>query len=267
MSVLHLLMLALVQGLTEFLPVSSSGHLILFPAASGLQDQGQFIDVAVHLGTLGAVIIHLRSDVQRAFRGIGHLVSGRRASAEARLVLALAAATVPVVVAGLFLAATGLSDRMRSIEVVAWTTIVFAGVLYWCDRTGRQAKSADSWSPRDAWILGLWQVLALVPGTSRSGITMSGARRLGYGREDSARIAFLMSIPVIMASAVLLGSGTVGTVDAAAMRNGAIAAGLAFLAALTALAVLTRLLRRISFTPFVLYRIGLGTILLWIVYG
>ncbi len=267
MALFQMVVLAVIQGLTEFLPVSSSGHLALLPQLTNFPDQGQFIDVAVHIGTLGAVSLYFRSDVLRAGRGVAHIASGRRGTEEARLALALAAATVPVVVAGFLLWATGISEHLRSIRVIAWTTVVFALLLYWFDRSGSSARSAADWNLRHAWILGMWQVLALVPGTSRSGITITGARSLGYARTDSARIAMLMSIPAIAASGTLLGADAVLTADVGMLRDGAVAAALAFLAALAALSFMMRLLRRCSYSPFVAYRLALGCVLLWIAYA
>jgi undecaprenyl-diphosphatase len=156
---------------------------------------------------------------------------------------------------------------MRSTAVIGWTMIVFGLVLYWADKTGAEAKRAESWTLKDAAIMGLWQAIALIPGTSRSGITITAARQLGYARHDAARLAMLMSIPTILASGTLLGVEVAATADAEAARDGAIAAALSFVAALAALAVMMRLLRSVSFTPYVIYRVALGAVLLWIAYS
>jgi undecaprenyl-diphosphatase len=266
MTLFHLFLVAAIQGLTEFLPVSSSGHLILLPALTGMQDQGQAIDIAVHVGTLFAVILYFRSDVAKAVRGIPDLLRWRIDSQESWLALCLVAATVPVVVAGLIFKLTGLSDLLRSTAVIGWTMIVFGLVLYWTDQKGPVTRTAEQWSLKDAVVMGLWQVLALIPGTSRSGITISAGRYLGYDRPDAAKLAMLMSIPTIMASGVLLGAEVIATADAQVARDGAIAAVFAFAAALLALAIMMRLLRVVSFTPYVIYRVVLGVILLWIAY-
>ncbi|MDJ1008554.1 MAG: undecaprenyl-diphosphate phosphatase [Paracoccaceae bacterium] len=266
MTLLHLILVALIQGITEFLPVSSSGHLILLPNLTGLEDQGQAIDVAVHVGTLFAVMLYFRSDTTRIARGVPKLMTGRLDDPDSWLVLCLVIATIPVVIVGFILNRTGLDDAMRSTAVIGWTMIVFGLVLYWADRTGSSERSGDGWTLRHAFIMGLWQVLALIPGTSRSGITITGARRLGYGREEAARLAMLMSIPTILTSGVLLTGEVIATADAAAARDGAIAAAFAFLAALAALWGMMTLLKRVSFTPYVIYRVILGTILLAIAY-
>ena len=266
MTLFHLFLVAVIQGVTEFLPVSSSGHLILLPNLTGLEDQGIVIDVAVHVGTLGAVVLYFWSDVKKAIRGIPKLLRWQIDGQEAWLALCLAIAIVPVVVVGLILSLTGLTEAMRSITVIGWTMIIFGIVLYWADQRGPVEKTADTWSLKDAAIMGLWQALALIPGTSRSGITISAGRYLGYGREDAARLAMLMSIPTIIASGVLLGAEVAVTANAQAARDGAIAALFAFVSALLALAFMMRLLRSVSFTPYVIYRIALGLVLLWIAY-
>ncbi len=266
MPLFQLILVAVIQGLTEFLPVSSSGHLILLPGLSGIEDQGLAIDVAVHVGTLFAVILFFWSDVKLALAGTGRLLRGKVDTAGAFLALCLAIATVPVVIAGLVLHVTGLADAMRSVAVIGWTMLIFGIVLYWADQKGAQDRTADRWTLRHAVVMGLWQAVALIPGTSRAGITITGARLLGYGRSDAARLSMLMSIPTIMASGALLGLDVIGQADMALARDAAIAAAFAFVAALLALGVMMRLLRSVSFTPYVIYRVILGVVLLVIAY-
>jgi len=267
MTLFNLFLIAVIQGITEFLPISSSGHLILFPQLTGAADQGLVIDVAVHVGTLFAVVLFFWSDVRAAAIGSLRLARGRVDTPGAFLALCLAIATVPVVVAGLAIKLSGLDEAMRSTAVIGWTMLVFGVVLYWADQRGAETRTADRWTIRHAIIMGLWQVLALIPGTSRSGITITGARLLGYGREGAARLAMLMSIPTITMAGVLLAAEVVGNADMAAARDGAIAAAFAFVSALAALALMMRLLRSVSFTPYVIYRVVLGLILLAIAYG
>jgi len=267
MPLFHLILIAVIQGLTEFLPVSSSGHLILLPGLTGFQDQGQTIDVAVHVGTLGAVVLYFWPDVKSALIGTLRMLTGRMNSPEAHLAFHLLIATIPVILAGAVLYLTGLSDMLRSVAVIGWTMLVFGLVLYWADQRGETKKTADQWSTRDAIIMGLWQAVALIPGTSRSGITITGARQLGYRREDAARLAMLMSIPAIAASGTLLAGDVIATADAAAARDGAIAAAFAFGSALLALRLMMRLLRSVSFTPYVIYRVILGVVLLVYAYS
>ena len=267
MPLLHIAIVALIQGITEFLPISSSGHLILLPNLTGLDDQGQAMDVAVHVGTLGAVILFFRQDVARVIAGLPRLAKGRTDDADARLALGLIIATIPVVIAGLLMKLTGLDDAVRSIAVVGWATLIFGLVLWWEDRGGEQSLEAEGWTPKHALIMGLWQVLALIPGTSRSGITITGARHLGYNRHDAARLAMLMSIPTILASGLLLTAEVAAEMNGALARDAAIGAVFAFVAALAALSFMMRLLRSVSFTPYVIYRVFLGVALLTIAYS
>jgi undecaprenyl-diphosphatase len=267
MPIFHLLLVAALQGLTEFLPISSSAHLILLPNLTGLQDQGLVIDIAVHVGTLFAVILYFWSDVRIAVAGLPKVLRWQIDTQGAFLALCLIFATIPVVVAGVILKLTGLDEAMRSTALIGWTMLIFGLVLYWTDQTGPTTKESSKWSLKDAWIMGLWQAVALIPGTSRSGITISAGRYLGYDRHGSARLAMLMSIPTIMASGVLLGAEVISSADAAMARDAGIAAVFAFFAALLALTLMMRLLRSISFTPYVIYRVVLGVFLLWIAYS
>lgn len=266
MSLFHLFLLAAIQGITEFLPISSSGHLILLPSLTGLDDQGQVLDVAVHIGTLLAVVLYFRRDVMRAAVGYVHVLTGRFSTDQAKLAILLAIATVPVVLFGLILKLTGTVDALRSITVIGWTMLGFGMVLYIADQKGGEEKQQSDWSMGDAVKMGLWQAIALIPGTSRSGATISGARALGYGREEAARISMLMSIPTIIASGTLLGLEVVSTADIQAAKDGALAAAMSFVAALLALSLMMRLLKSVSYTPYVIYRVILGLVLLTIAY-
>ena len=267
MNTLHLFLLALLQGVTEFLPVSSSGHLILLPRLLGTEDQGIMLDVAVHVGTLGAVMLYFWRDMLRLLAGLGHVVTGRFSTPQARLFLLLSFATIPVIIFGLVLKLSGLTDSLRSLEVIGWTMLIFGLVLYIADRKGGEEKQTGQWNWRDAALMGLAQAIALIPGTSRSGITITAARGLGYTRTDAARLSMLMSVPTILASGVLLGKDVLEAGDWTLLREAGIAAGLAFLAALLALSLMMRLLKSVSFTPYVIYRIGLGGVLLWFAYS
>lgn len=267
MTIFHLLLLAIIQGITEFLPVSSSAHLALFPQLTGLQDQGQFIDVAVHVGTLGAVMIYFRADVAKALSGIPALFRMDLADEGAKLAYLLVIATIPVVVFGFLINLTGANDMLRSVKVIGWAMLVFGILLYILDQSGGDRRTIEDWNPRHAWVLGFWQAVALIPGSSRSGMTITGARALGYNRTEAARIAMLMSIPTIIASGVLLGSEVAYAGDTQALYLGLIAALFAFGSALVALFLMMRLLRSISFTPYVIYRVLLGATLLYIAYS
>lgn len=266
MPMLQLILLALIQGITEFLPISSSGHLILLPGLTGMADQGLAIDVAVHLGTLAAVILYFWPDVRTGLVGLVDLVRGRRDTQGARLALGLVIATIPVVIAGLVLKITGIEEQLRSVAVIGWTMLIFGIVLWWADQKGPEIKTEADWTPGDAFRMGLWQMIALIPGTSRSGICITGARFMGYTRHDAAKLSMLMSIPTILASGVLLAADVAGQADAQVAIDGLIGALFAFGAALAALSLMMKLLQSISFTPYVIYRVLLGAGLLWYAY-
>jgi undecaprenyl-diphosphatase len=266
MPLFQLILIAVIQGLTEFLPVSSSGHLALLPNLTGLQDQGLAIDVAVHVGTLFAVIFYFRTDVALAAGGLVQLSKGRADTHGAKLALCLIVATVPVVVVGLIIKLAGWDDLLRDMTVIGWAMLIFGLVLYWADQQGAKTQTAQTWTLKHALIMGLWQAVALIPGTSRSGITITGGRFLGYDREASARLAMLMSIPTILASGALLGAEVIGDADMQIAKDAGIAAVFAFVSAILALSVMMRLLRSVSFTPYVIYRVVLGLIILGVAY-
>jgi undecaprenyl-diphosphatase len=175
-------------------------------------------------------------------------------------------ATIPVVIIGLILKVTGLADQMRSITVIGWSMLLFGVVLYYYDQIGSEEKTIQDWTLGEAVKLGLWQAVALIPGTSRSGITITGARKMGYSRKDGARISMLMSIPTIIASGVLLGADVIGQADWELLKLAGIGALFAFGAAMLALSLMMKLLNTISFTPYVIYRVILGVILIAIAY-
>jgi len=267
MPLLQLILVAVIQGLTEFLPVSSSGHLILLPALTGFDDQGQLIDVSVHVGTLGAVILYFWSDVKLALGGFADLAKPGVDSTGKRLAMGLVVGTIPVIIVGAALHFTGLSDAMRSVKVIGWTMLIFGVVLYVADQKGSSEKQVEDWNLKDAIIMGMWQAVALIPGTSRSGITITAARHLGYQRQSAARLSMLMSIPTIMASGALLGTEVALDANLAVLRDAGLAAGFAFVSALLALTIMMRLLQYISFTPYVIYRFLLGVGLLAYAYS
>ncbi|WP_375261253.1 undecaprenyl-diphosphate phosphatase [Palleronia sp.] len=264
MPLLYLVIVAIVQGITEFLPISSSGHLVLLPALTGHVDQGLLIDVAAHVGTLAAVVLFFWADVRAAVAGIPSLLRGRIHDQGAWLTLCLIIATIPVIIAGLILKVTGLSDLMRSVALIGWTSIIFGILLWVLDQRGAEVRTAPEWTLKHALIMGMWQMLALVPGTSRSGITITGGRGLGYTRTDAARLSMLMSIPTIIASATLLSLDLISAPSEAVIRDAAVVAILSLLSALVALKLMFRLLKSVSFTPYVVYRLILGAgLLIW----
>jgi undecaprenyl-diphosphatase len=262
MDLLQLIVLALVQGITEFLPVSSSAHLILIPELTGWTDQGTAVDVATHLGALLAVIIYFRRDAAQMLQeALGP--GGERTRENEGLLLKVIVATVPVVLAGLMLRDLVAGD-LRSGVVIAWMTIAFGILLYLADRT-QGTRSLGEMNLRDAALIGFAQAMALVPGVSRAGVTMTAARFMGYSRAEAARFSLLLSIPAILAASALVGYELQSNGERLLQRDAWIAAGFAFLAALAAISLMMKCLRRASFTPFVVYRLLLGLgLLIWL---
>ena len=268
MSLFDIVMLALIQGITEFLPVSSSGHLVLWPILTGRPDQGVAMDVAVHMGTLAAVCVYFRRETGALFRGASDVAARRPGTADARLFLLLLLATIPAIVAGLALKVTGGINALRALEVIGWATLL-GGVLLWvADRLGPERRAIAGWNLRDAVLMGLAQALALVPGTSRSGITMTMARLLGFPRADAARLSMLMAIPVILAAGALETLDLIRGGNLALTAELGLGALLSFLAALGALTVMMRMFHGTwTMRPFAAYRLALGAVLLWLAYG
>ena len=263
----HLLSLALIQGITEFLPISSSGHLILLPSFTNFPDQGLLIDVSVHVGTLLAVIIYFFRDSLSILKGFSDLATGNRHSVPAQLTKFLIWATIPVIILGLILKITDIIDLLRNIKVIGWTMIIFGVFLYLADHFSFSKKINLNYSIKEALIMGLWQSVALIPGTSRSGATITAARILGYKRKSAARIAMLMSIPTILASGSLEIIDVWHKVDFNHFNDAIIVICLSFIFAFLTLTIMMRLLNSISFTPYVIYRILLGVLLLAIAYN
>ncbi len=263
----QLLILAIVQGLTEFWPISSSAHLIIVPNfVSDWSDQGPLIDVAMHVGSLFAVIIYFHKEMRALMRGALALLSGRK-SAEARVLVYLILGSLPLLVIGFALLKSGYYDSLRSLEVIAWANIIFALILLVIDERFPTDRHIGNLRLPGVMFIGFAQVLALIPGASRAGVTMTAGRYLGMERAEAARFAMLLAIPSILG----LGAGSAlelyQTGGAASLQQGAIAAGLSFVAAFIAIWFMMWLLQRMSMLPFVVYRFAVGAFLFVIVYG
>ena len=267
MSIEQIVVLAVVQGLTEFLPISSSGHLILIPAFTGWPDQGVFTDVMVHLGSLAAILVYFWRDVFALIGGARDAVLGRW-TPSAKMAVYIVLATIPALAFGLFLKLTGLLDQIRGhgVEIIAWNAVIYGILMYLADRFGPRLKVMMDMKFGQAMIIGFAQALALIPGTSRSGITMTAARALGFQRAEAARFSFLLGIPAIAAAGSLTLLEALETGEA--IPDGAFtAAALTFISAILAIAFLMALVKRISFLPFVLYRLALAAALFAFMYG
>lgn len=264
MTIEQIIVLAIVQGITEFLPVSSSGHLILIPAFTGWPDQGVITDVMVHIGSLFAVIAYFWKDVIRLIGGSIDLLR-LRMNDNSRMALYILLATIPAVIFGIVLKKSGLGDQLRSVEVIAWNAVIFGILLYVADLVGPRLKRMEDMKLPPALIIGLAQAVALIPGTSRSGITMTAARFMGFDRPEAARFSFLLGIPAIA------GAGAFVTLDAietgvTISNDSLLAAALTFVAALFAIAVLMAMVKRMSFFIFMVYRLALAFVLFAMLY-
>lgn len=266
MSFFQLVLLALVQGLTEFLPVSSSAHLILAPIAAGLEDQSPLIDVMAHAGSLIAVLVYFWRDLLEITKGKLAWLSGK-VTPGGRLALLVGAATPPVIIAAGALYLTDNTGLFRSPLVIGFATLVFAVPLWAADRFGRTHQTTDTLGYGQAFLIGLAQIFALIPGASRSGVTMTAGRALGLSRSEAARFSMLMAIPVIVAFALVAGLDLAqGESGGANLTDGLIVAGLSFVSAWAAIAVMMRFVERVGFLPFVLYRIALAGVIFWLVF-
>jgi len=261
---IQIFILAIVQGITEFLPISSSAHLILVPQLLGFPDQGREIDVAAHVGTLIAVVLYFWRDIGVMLRGLVKL-SGRRLDPGLRLVGLLLIGTVPALIIG-FLLERYAGEGLRSPAFIAYALIFFGLILYGADKLGLTVRRIEHVTATDALIIGIFQCLAFIPGTSRSGITMTVARLMGYERPDAARFSFLLSIPTIAAAGLYEGYKLFKEGDAGHLREAGLMVVLSAIAGFLAIAFMMYWVRRASFLPFVIYRVALGFALLYLVY-
>ncbi|MDY7097014.1 MAG: undecaprenyl-diphosphate phosphatase [Pseudomonadota bacterium] len=283
MTFFQLLLIAIVQGITEFLPISSSGHLILIPYLTDFSDQGPLIDVAVHVGSLLAIIVYFFKDVlvlaRGGFASIGVGAKAPNAPAERRLFWWIVLGTIPAVAfglsikLGLFNSAAetmfGITvvddDLMASIrftDLIAFNLITYGILLGLADWLGKEEKVFEDMSWRDGLLVGLAQALAIIPGTSRSGVTMTAARALGYKRVEAARFSFLLSIPAVAGAGVLI-VPEIFEAGTALAWDALVAGVLTFIAAFLTMAFLMNFLKRASMMVFVIYRVAMGVALLY----
>lgn len=265
MTIFEIIILAIIQGLTEFLPISSSAHLLLPAEVLGWKNQGLAFDVAVHVGSLLAVMIYLREDIWRlSLAWFGHGFS-KKQSTDSRLAWWIVIGTIPAGLFG-FLMKDWIELNARTALVIAITTIVFGLLLWYADATAKQRKSTDKITLKDTLLIGAAQAIAVIPGTSRSGITMTAGLLLGLTRESAARFSFLLSIPIILAA------GLFATLDLLAAKSGVdwtalfYGATFSFVAAYLCIYLFLSWISKIGMLPFVIYRLILGAVLLYIIY-
>jgi undecaprenyl-diphosphatase len=263
MTMLQLIVLAVVQGLTEFLPISSSGHLVLVPSIFGWTDQGLAFDVAVHFGSLIAVCMFFRDDIVNIMRGAGKILTGNVRAGEARMVWYLGFATVPAALTGLLFAAW-IAANLRNPMVVVVTVSGYGVLMALADRFASSDRSISELGMRDAILIGLAQALSLIPGTSRSGVTITVGRMLGFARHDAARFSFLLSVPVILLAAIYEGVILVTGHVEVAWHNLGLAALVSAVVAYLSIGFFMRFVSVIGLLPFAVYRILLAGVIIYV---
>lgn len=262
----QILFLALIQGLTEFLPISSSAHLILPAQVLNWPDQGLAFDVAVHVGTLIAVVTYFYRDIIQVVGGWFASLLGKGSSDQSKLGWYLIIGTIPAGLAGLIFN-DFIEENLRSVEVIAYATIGFGILLWLSDKFGSDRKNEYQLTWRTSLMIGIAQAIALIPGTSRSGITMTAARAFGFNREASARFSFLLSVPLITLAGgykLIQLLTTEVHVEWGSIVSGVI---LSALSAYFCIYFFLKWLNTIGFTPFLIYRLILGGVLLALVYA
>lgn len=263
MTTLHIIVLAIFQGLTEFLPISSSGHLVLVPAFAQWEDQGLMFDVAVHMGSLAAVCIYFRTDIAGLIRGGFGVLRGDRQSYDSRMALAIALGTVPAAIAGLAFA-DWIEANLREPAVVVVTLSLFGVLMALADYLGRRERTINDVTLKDALIIGLAQAMALVPGTSRSGITITAGRVLGFSRQDAARFSFLLSAPVILLAGGYKILSLILDGTAIAWRELALGALVSAVVAYLSIEFFMRFVSKIGLLPFAVYRLLLAGVIVYV---
>jgi undecaprenyl-diphosphatase len=257
------IILAIVQGVTEFLPVSSSGHLILLPRLLGWEDQGLAFDVMVHLGTLLAVLIYFRQEVALIFRDTIANLFGAEPTENSRIGWQIALATVPVGLVGFFWGGW-VESSLRNPRYIAIMMIIFAVVLWWVDRRNKQTRDLTTLNPRDIIVIGCAQAISLMPGVSRSGMTIAAALLMGLSRDAAARFSFLMAIPVIILAGGLKAVELMHSESSADWSVLLLGLTVSALVAYVCIHWFLGFVRRFSMLPFALYLLGLGVFLLWV---
>lgn len=263
MTGLQIIVLAIVQGLTEFLPISSSGHLVLVPYLVDWTDQGLAFDVAVHFGSLIAVCVFFREDILGLLRGAQQVLGGHINLPQANMALAIGLGTIPAALAGL-LFASWIEENLRDPTVIVYTLSGYGILMALADRFGKSERVIAGVRVRDALVIGCAQALALVPGTSRSGVTITVARALGFRRQDAARFSFLLSAPVILLATLYKGFELITGEAAVAWGQLALGAFVSAIVAYLSIEFFMRFVSRIGLVPFAVYRLVLAAVIVYV---
>jgi undecaprenyl-diphosphatase len=262
-TTIQIIVLAVVQGLTEFLPISSSGHLVLVPYLVDWTDQGLAFDVAVHFGSLLAVVAFFREDIAGLLRGGVQLLGGDVKSPQPYMALAIGLGTIPAAIAGL-LFASWIEANLRDPSIIVYTLAGYGVLMALADRYARRERGIAEVRIRDALLIGIAQALALVPGTSRSGITITAGRLLGFERQDAARFSFLLSAPVILLATLFKGAELILGDTPVAWSELALGVVVSAIVAYLSIEFFMRFVTRIGLAPFAIYRLALAALLLYV---
>ncbi len=249
----EVLILSIVQGVTEFLPVSSSSHLILISDYINFQSRGLSIDVSLHIGSLLAVLVYFYNEIVNFIENKD-------------LFIKVFISSIPVMLVGYFLVQTNLIDQLRNIKIIGWTTLLFGGFLYICDKFSLDKNLDNNFNFKSAIIIGLFQILSLIPGVSRSGVTISAARLLNFKRYDSAKISFLLSIPTLGAVSIFGLKNIILSENLSFSMLNILSIVLSFLFSFITIKYFLRFIQKFSLKLFVIYRILLGVFILIIAY-
>ena len=253
LSSVEILILSAIQGVTEFLPVSSAAHLVLVSKYYAFTNQSLLIDICLHLGSLIAIIFYFRNDLFHFIKNKNFLIK-------------ILIGTIPIIPAGYIVYQTGLINQLRNLEVIGWMSLIFGIILYFSDKTKITKKIGNEFNNKSAIIIGLFQVLALIPGVSRAGITITSGRLLGFDRFDSTKISFFLSIPTL-AAASTLGIYNIYKEGSTELNFLAIVAVIfSFIFSYFTIALFLNFIKKFSLNVFIVYRIILSLFILGIVY-
>ena len=250
---IEIFLLSLIQGITEFIPVSSSSHLILFSNYTNFEEQSLLVDVSLHIGSFLAVLCYFYKDI---FDFVKNKI----------LFLKILISSLPVMLIGFFLVETNLIENLRNIKVIAWTTLIFGIILYFSDRCDLSKNIESNFSFKSAIFIGTFQILSLIPGVSRSGITLTAARILNFNRFDSAKISFLLSLPTLGAVSIFGLNNTLSSSNINFSLINIICIFLSFVFSILSIKYFLHFVKKFSLNIFVIYRVLLGVILLFLSY-
>ena len=250
---IEIFLLSLIQGITEFIPVSSSSHLILFSNYTKFEEQSLLVDVSLHIGSFLAVLCYFYKDILNFVKN-------------KILFLKILISSLPVMLIGFFLVETNLIENLRNIKVIAWTTLIFGIILYFSDKCDLSKNIENNFSFKSAIFIGTFQILSLIPGVSRSGITLSAARILNFNRFDSAKISFLLSLPTLGAVSIFGLNNTLSSSNINFSLINILCIFLSFVFSILSIKYFLHFVKKFSLNVFVIYRVLLGIILLFLSY-